>query len=137
MRGRQASGNSIDRWRRSDWWGVVVQCPDALALATFYSELLGWAIWKPDEADAQDAALDLGQGVGYLSFQGDPDYVPPVWPNQNGEQRMAMHLDFEVSDLAAAVEHAIELGATLADHQPQQDLRILLDPAGHPFCLYT
>ena len=48
-----------------------------------------------------------------------------------------MHLEVEVSDLAAAVEHAVELGATVAEHQPQDDVRVLLDPAGHPFCLYT
>ena len=94
-------------------------------------------IWKPEDADENDAALDLGEGVGYLSFQRDADYEPPVWPGATGRQRMMMHLDFEVSDLAAAVEHALELGASLPDHQPQDDVRVLLDPAGHPFCLYT
>jgi hypothetical protein len=48
-----------------------------------------------------------------------------------------MHLDIEVDDLDAAVEHAVELGATVASYQPQDDVRVLLDPAGHPFCLYT
>ena len=48
-----------------------------------------------------------------------------------------MHLDIEVVGPAAAVEHALELGATLAEFQPQDDVRVLLDPAGHPFCLYT
>ncbi len=126
----------MDRWERADWWGVVIDCADALALATFYSELLGWPVWRPEQADAQDAALDLGEGVGYVSFQGSPDYVPPVWPPAPGQQQMMMHLDFEVTDLAAAVEHALELGATWCDHQPQDDVRVLLDPAGHPFCLY-
>jgi hypothetical protein len=50
---------------------------------------------------------------------------------------MQMHIEVEVSDLAAATEHAIELGARLAEHQPQDDVRVLLDPAGHPFCLYA
>jgi hypothetical protein len=50
---------------------------------------------------------------------------------------MMMHLDFEVVDLEAAVTHALEVGAELAAYQPQQDVRVLLDPAGHPFCLYT
>jgi hypothetical protein len=27
-------------------------------------------------------------------------------------------------------------GATLADYQPQDDVRVHLDPDGHPFCLY-
>ncbi|CAN5836641.1 hypothetical protein BH24ACT6_BH24ACT6_16980 [soil metagenome] len=30
---------------------------------------------------------------------------------------------------------AMALGATLAEHQPQANVRVLLDPAGHPFCL--
>ncbi len=128
---------SVDRWQRSDWWGVVLDCPDARALARFYSELLGWPIWRPETADADGAALDHGEGVAELAFQRDPGYVRPVWPPEPDRPRMMMHLDFEVSDLDAAVEHALELGAELPAHQPQHDVRVLLDPAGHPFCLYT
>ena len=54
-----------------------------------------------------------------------------------GTQQMMMHLDLEVSDLAASVAHALELGAILPDFQPQEDVRVLLDPAGHPFCLWV
>jgi hypothetical protein len=50
---------------------------------------------------------------------------------------MMMHLDFEVVDLEAAVAHALELGAEEAHVRPQENVRVLLDPAGHPFCLYT
>jgi hypothetical protein len=50
---------------------------------------------------------------------------------------MSMHLDIEVEDLDAAVEHAVSVGAVLADFQPQKDVRVCLDPAGHPFCLWT
>jgi hypothetical protein len=49
---------------------------------------------------------------------------------------MMLHLDFEVSDLEAAAQHAVELGADEAPYQPQDNVRVLLDPAGHPFCLY-
>ncbi len=48
----------------------------------------------------------------------------------------AVHLDIAVDDLAAGVAHAESLGAELAGHQPQDDVRVLLDPAGHPFCLF-
>ncbi len=48
---------------------------------------------------------------------------------------MMMHLDLEVAELDAAVAHALELGATLAKHQPQKNVRLLVDPVGHPFCL--
>jgi hypothetical protein len=47
-----------------------------------------------------------------------------------------MHLEIRVDDLEAAVEYAVGLGATLADFQPQEDVRVCLDPAGHPFCLF-
>jgi hypothetical protein len=47
------------------------------------------------------------------------------------------HLDLEVDDLDGAVAYAVSLGARLAAHQPRADLRVLLDPAGHPFCLCT
>jgi hypothetical protein len=50
---------------------------------------------------------------------------------------MMMHLDIEVEDLAAACEHALSCGANLAECQPQEHVRILLDPAGHPFCLWV
>jgi hypothetical protein len=45
------------------------------------------------------------------------------------------HFDSQVGDLDAAVEDALALGARLADHQPQAHVRVLFDPAGHPFCL--
>jgi hypothetical protein len=48
-----------------------------------------------------------------------------------------MHLDIRVHDLGAAVAHALACGARLAGYQGREDLRVLLDPAGHPFCLFT
>jgi hypothetical protein len=53
-----------------------------------------------------------------------------------GEQLMMIHLDFGVDDLDAAVAWAVEAGARAADHQPQDDVRVMLDPDGHPFCLF-
>jgi hypothetical protein len=50
---------------------------------------------------------------------------------------MMLHLDLEVADVAAAAEAAVALGARLAGHQPQENVRVLLDPDGHPFCLYA
>ncbi len=118
---------------KTDWWGVVLEAPDAHALAHFYSSLLGWPIAK--EAP-EGAAIQVPGTSSYLGFDDSPDFVPPVWPAADGHQRMMMHIDIAVDDLAAAVADAIELGATLAEFQPQEDVRVLLDPAGHPFCLY-
>lgn len=49
---------------------------------------------------------------------------------------MQFHLDVGVLDVQVAAEDAVALGAVLADFQPQDDVRVLLDPDGHPFCLY-
>ena len=111
----------------------MLDAPDAHALAHFYSDLLGWEISKEDP---EGAAMGPPGGVAYLAIQTAPDYVRPVWPAAQGTQQMMMHLDFEVEDLGAAVAHALELGAVEAEYQPQDDVRVLLDPAGHPFCLY-
>jgi len=116
---------------------MVVDSPDPKALARFYAELLGWELWKPDEMDPGEAAIDAGEGVVGITFHLKEDYVRPVWPNTPDEQQMMMHLDFEVSDLAAATAYALEHGAELAELQPQADVRVFYDPDGHPFCLYA
>ena len=118
---------------RTTWWGVVIECPDPGALARFYSEILGWPIVR-DEPNW--VVIALNDTDHYVAFSTSPEYVPPVWPPADGRQQMMMHLDVEVDDLDAAVAHAIELGATLADFQQQKTVRVMLDPAGHPFCLY-
>jgi predicted enzyme related to lactoylglutathione lyase len=112
----------------------VLDAPDVEALARFYSELRGWKI---HHLDKDDASLDPGEGVAYLNIQHNPDHVRPVWPAQSGRQQMMLHLDFEVTDLDSEVARAVALGAALPAHQPQANVRVLLDPAGHPFCLYT
>ena len=134
MRGRETFDGSVDRWSRSDWWGVVLDAPDVHELAHFYSDLLGWEISKESEEGAAMAPVD---GVAHLAVQLERDYVRPTWPAAPGTQQMMLHLDFEVVDLEQAVAHALELGAELPDFQPQDDVRVMLDPAGHPFCLYT
>jgi catechol 2,3-dioxygenase-like lactoylglutathione lyase family enzyme len=122
---------------RSDehYWGVVIEAPDARALADFYVRLLGWRIDRDDGGDFVTIAPP--SGVAYLAVQGSPEYVPPVWPAAEGHQQMMMHLDVEVADRDAAVADAVAMGARLADHQPQEDVRVMIDPAGHPFCLYV
>ncbi|MFJ3139325.1 VOC family protein [Streptomyces sp. NPDC086843] len=133
MRGRASHEPGTPRASRRDWWGVVLEAPDPSALARFYSEVLGWEISR-DEPDG--AVVAPPEGVGYVAFQLSDPYVPPVWPAREGAQRITMHLDFEVVDLPASVAHALQLGAREAGDQPQDNVRVMLDPAGHPFCLY-
>jgi catechol-2,3-dioxygenase len=118
---------------RTDWWGVVLDAPDAVALAGFYVSVLGWPMVKAEDGWA---AIAVPGTSSYLAFQTAEGYVRPAWPNADGRQQMMMHIDVAVDDLTAAVAHAVELGATVAGFQPQEDVRVLLDPAGHPFCLY-
>jgi catechol-2,3-dioxygenase len=118
---------------RTDWWGVVLDAPDAVALASFYVSVLGWPIVKEED---DFAAIAVPGTSSYLAFQTSEGYVRPVWPNAEGRQQMMMHIDVAVDDLTAAVAHAVELGAAVAEFQPQEDVRVLYDPAGHPFCLY-
>lgn len=113
--------------------GTVLDSPDARKLASFYEQLLGWRRTQDDENWVVLAPPDDGTR---LSFQTEPKYVRPTWPSSETGQQMMIHLDIATSDLEAAVALAIECGATLAEWQPQRDVRVMLDPAGHPFCLF-
>ncbi len=114
------------------WWGTAIEAPDPGALARFYSDLLDWPIGHEEPGTA---ILAAPEGPIYIVFQLVADYEAPVWPPEPGHQRPMMHFDFQVGDLDSAVTDAIALGATVAEHQPQQNVRVLFDPAGHPFCL--
>jgi len=111
------------------WWGVTLDAPDGEELARFYARLLGWELTGSCVAPSADAGYNLG-------FQTEPHYVRPVWPAEPGKPQMAMHLEIEVDDLEEAVAYAVEVGAEVAPFQPQETVRVMLDPAGHPFCLY-
>jgi catechol 2,3-dioxygenase-like lactoylglutathione lyase family enzyme len=112
---------------------VVLDAPDARELAGFYRRLLGWEV-KADEGDW--VLLRRPDEGTSLAFQTEQFYVRPVWPGTEGEPLMMLHLDIEVDDLEQAGAHAIAQGAVLAEFQPQDDVRVYLDPAGHPFCLW-
>ncbi|GAB3356382.1 VOC family protein [Micromonospora halotolerans] len=112
---------------------TVLDAPDAGELAGFYERLLGWS---RDEDEPDWVVLVASGGGAGLAFQTEPAYVRPVWPAGPGEPQMMAHLDIKVDDLDAASAYAVSLGATVADFQPQDDVRVHLDPAGHPFCLY-
>lgn len=111
--------------------GIAFDCPNADKLADFYAQLLGI---EKTISNPQFAAVPLPQGF-LLVCQTVDGYVPPVWPWQEGKQQQMAHIDFKVDDLAAAVEHALKCGATKADVQHYDTSTVMLDPAGHPFCL--
>jgi predicted enzyme related to lactoylglutathione lyase len=116
------------------WWGVVLDAKDPIRLAEFYADVLGWPISHRSD---HGAGIGVPDTVSYVGFQRNDDYEPPTWPGGTGAPQMMLHLDVAVDDLDAALDDALSLGATLATHQPQADVRVLLDPEGHPFCLYV
>lgn len=110
------------------WLAVTIDCADPKALGEFYRDLAGLPLHE------QDGFYYLGEDEGLsILFQPVDGYVRPSWPTQDRGQQM--HLDFRVPDLGQAVTEAEKLGATLADVQPGETWRVMLDPEGHPFCL--
>jgi Glyoxalase-like domain len=124
---------------------VTITAPEPRTLADFYARLLdrpvtstegphpgepmaaGWAQIRSPEESSEPT----------LNFEYETHWTTPRWPSEPGMQHATQHLDIQVTDLAAATEHAIRAGASLARVQPQQTVRVLLDPAGHPFCLWS
>ena len=93
-----------------------------------------------DEDHASDdtwVVIEPPDGGSGLSFQLETEHEPPTWPTSRGTQQMQLHLDLGVQDLEAEVARAEALGAGRAEWQPQDDVRVMLDPAGHPFCLFA
>jgi catechol 2,3-dioxygenase-like lactoylglutathione lyase family enzyme len=122
--------------------GPTFDSPDPIALAEFYERLLGWPIVRREGPRPGNpptdgwAMLRSPAGDQKLEVQWEPFQQPPTWPARAGEPTMMMHLDIGVADLAAGVAWATARGARLADHQPQDGVRVMLDPDGHPFCLF-
>ncbi len=113
---------------------AVLDTPDPPGLARFYQALLGWPITS--EHPTWVTLRPAGDGAG-LSFQLEPDHVAPVWPARSDQPQMQFHLDLEVDDLEAAVADVLAAGGRLAEYQPQDHVRVCLDPAGHPFCVWV
>lgn len=121
---------------------VCLDCDDAHAMAGFYGALLGW---EPTYTEPDWVMMRNPDGGIGLSFQAEPSYRPPTWPEQGDLQQKMIHLDVMVTPspgqspeeaLVAALDVAVAAGGRPADHQPRDDLRVVLDPAGHPLCLF-
>jgi uncharacterized glyoxalase superfamily protein PhnB len=110
---------------------VSLDCENPHDLAEFYARLLGAEVTYDSETFS---AIQLG-GV-WLSMQRADEYVAPTWPDPATPQQL--HLDFAVDDLDTAEQVAVAAGARKAAEQPSPERwRVLIDPAGHPFCLST
>lgn len=112
---------------------ISIDCADPSALADFYSRLLGM---RTVFATPDNSVVALSDGTSFVTMMRVENHVPPSWPEPG--QAKQMHLDIAVTDLPAAVAGALALGAREAEHQQSPDAwRVLIDPAGHPFCLTT
>ncbi len=114
--------------------------PDPILLADFYARLIGVEVStrEPAPPGAPEVAgfAQVRMPQLTLNFEYEEQWARPVWPAQPGQQSATQHLDLWVDDLEASSAWATECGATLAQTQPQDDVRVFLDPAGHPFCLF-
>ena len=114
----------------------TLDCLKPQELARFYAKMLKWDIMVFDEDFVCVYAPGTGQcGYPGILFQKNPAYVRPVWPEQPGAQQQMAHMDFAVNNLDQAVQFAITCGATISEEQFSDGWRVMLDPAGHPFCL--
>ncbi|WP_233157880.1 VOC family protein [Actinokineospora bangkokensis] len=109
---------------------VSLDCPDPQALAAFYAELLGWKV----AASEHEYAMITDEGSAPIGFGRVEGYTAPEWSPDSADAKR-YHLDFYVDDLDGGEARALELGATKPEFQPDPGWRVLLDPAGHPFCL--
>jgi len=113
-------------------FSVTLDCTDTKELACFYAELLRWE--KGFNEDGW-AWVTGPEKYPFILFQQVDDYIPPVWPQEVEKQQQMAHIDFAVNDLDEAIKHAINCGATVAPKQFSDSWKVMVDPAGHPFCL--
>ena len=107
---------------------VNIDSPDPAAQAEFYHHVLGWEVTHSSAEYAM-----ISDGTSSVGFGKIDAYRPPAWPDEEGRKRF--HLDFSVDDLDKAEEQCVALGARRPEFQPGETWRVLLDPAGHPFCV--
>ena len=118
---------------------VTIGTDEPARLAAFYARLLGGEVTATDPPSSDGpgwAQVRVPDGPT-LNFEGEVRFRRPEWPAVPGGQNSTQHLDVWVDDLASATRWALECGAVLAAVQPQDDVRVLLDPSGHPFCLFV
>jgi catechol 2,3-dioxygenase-like lactoylglutathione lyase family enzyme len=122
---------------------VVLDAPDARALAEFYRQLLGFEYRPGDEPGPGDddfMMLVSPDGSSRLAFQRVAHLPRSTWPSAEVPQQI--HVDLSVklrAELDVQHDRALALGATLLEDRSGDEvepLRVYADPAGHPFCIF-
>lgn len=114
-----------------EWFAQTIDCDDAEAMARFYVGALGGRVTRRHE----NGGTSVEAGGLPFNFRVVADYRRPTWPSS--EVPMQSHFELVVEDLDVARAAMVELGATVAVQPEPADphLTVMLDPAGHPFCL--
>jgi hypothetical protein len=113
-----------------EWAALTIDCPDPGVLADFYAAALGGTV----SGRCVDSAFLQTAGMAFV-FRAVAEFRASTWPSP--EVPLHSHFELVVEDLAGAVERTVELGARRAEGQDwdSPNLVVMLDPAGHPFCL--
>lgn len=120
--------------------GIAIDCGEgqAQAVAHFYEELLGYKVIDPGGPNWRQLA-DPVTGL-HLNIQGEKWYEPPTWPEEMGKFTKMLHFEVMTEDLEVTVRTAVEAGGRESPWQPptrnRERIRIMLDPAGHPLCVF-
>ncbi|MGV8874145.1 MAG: VOC family protein [Rhodococcus sp. (in: high G+C Gram-positive bacteria)] len=109
--------------------GISIDCSEPTELAHFYLALLGGELlWE----NTSSSGIRTRAGLNVVA-QKVANYIPPTWPSAS-----IVHVDLDAgASLDDSVSYAVECGASKAAEQPDPRWRVLLDPAGHPFCITT
>ncbi|MEO6020728.1 MAG: VOC family protein [Knoellia sp.] len=126
---------------------TVLDCERPRELAEFYRQLLG-LVYRPgdeppldgDDTGAEDwLVLTQPDGTRQLAFQQVERLTRTTWPDEAVPQQV--HIDYvvdSVEDLERHKDAALRLGAELRldrTDDVEEPLYVLVDPAGHTFCL--
>ncbi|HCC34523.1 MAG TPA: glyoxalase, partial [Ruminococcaceae bacterium] len=127
----------MDNELKIKMYSFTLDCKAPRELAKFYSKLLGWTVVPVQDEDYVIIAPPGTNHGAYpgITFQRNPDYKSPVWPDEPDAQQQMAHLDFAVADLEKAEAHAVKCGAVKSPQQFSQHWTVMKDPEGHPFCL--
>jgi hypothetical protein len=129
---------------------VVLDTTDARGLAEFYRSLLGYR-YRPgdetpppgvdDERGRDWVVLQDASGSAAIAFQQVAELAAPTWPD--GRIPQQLHLDMTVptkDELDAQHARVLRLGGRVLldrSEDPEEQLWVYADPAGHPFCIFV
>lgn len=115
---------------------IVIDSDDANKLSDFYQKLLGWEkkVYDHGENGIWITLRSKNESTTRLVFQQIENYQRPTWPDEDNKQQQMIHMDFYSDNVEKDVKHALNCGASLAKYQ-SGDWKVLIDPAGHPFCI--